>query len=67
MCGVPFHQLETYLRKAITAGFRVAVCEQTETPEAAKERSKSGAGGSAHHPRQRPLHHHPRHLQLTGA
>jgi DNA mismatch repair protein MutS len=28
MCGVPFHQLETYLRKLILAGFRVAVCEQ---------------------------------------
>ena len=46
MCGVPYHQLETYLRKAITAGFRVAVCEQTETPEAAKERAKSSGGGS---------------------
>lgn len=28
MCGVPFHQLETYLRRLILAGFRVAVCEQ---------------------------------------
>lgn len=28
MCGVPFHQLEVYLRKLIGAGFRVAVCEQ---------------------------------------
>jgi DNA mismatch repair protein MutS len=28
MCGVPFHQLETYLRRLIQAGFRVAVCEQ---------------------------------------
>ncbi|GJQ28298.1 MAG: DNA mismatch repair protein MutS [Phycisphaerae bacterium] len=28
MAGVPFHQLETYLRKLIAAGFRVAVAEQ---------------------------------------
>jgi DNA mismatch repair protein MutS len=28
MCGVPYHQLETYLRRLILAGFRVAVCEQ---------------------------------------
>ncbi len=43
MCGMPFHQLETYLRKLLNAGFRVAVCEQTETPETAKER---GGGGT---------------------
>lgn len=28
MAGVPFHQLETYLRRLTTKGFRVAVCEQ---------------------------------------
>jgi len=28
MCGVPFHQLESYLRRLMAAGFRVAVCEQ---------------------------------------
>src|SRR5690349_10111688 len=28
MCGVPYHQLETYLKKLIAQGFRVAVCEQ---------------------------------------
>ncbi|HVU64519.1 MAG TPA: DNA mismatch repair protein MutS [Phycisphaerales bacterium] len=43
MAGVPFHQLETYLRKLLSAGFRVAVCEQTETPEAARERGGGGA------------------------
>jgi DNA mismatch repair protein MutS len=43
MAGMPFHQLETYLRKLLNAGFRVAVCEQTETPESAKERGGSGA------------------------
>lgn len=28
MAGLPFHQLESYLRKLLQAGFRVAVCEQ---------------------------------------
>jgi len=38
MCGVPFHASESYLQRLIKAGFRVAICEQTETPEAAKKR-----------------------------
>ena len=42
MCGVPFHAYETYLAKLIRAGFKVAICEQMETPEQAKKRgSKS--------------------------
>jgi len=28
MCGMPYHQLETYLKRLTTRGFRVAVCEQ---------------------------------------
>lgn len=28
MAGLPFHQLESYLRKFISRGFRVAVCDQ---------------------------------------
>ena len=32
MCGVPVHAAEAYLAKLIRAGFRVAVCEQMETP-----------------------------------
>ncbi|MBX3388719.1 MAG: DNA mismatch repair protein MutS [Phycisphaeraceae bacterium] len=36
MAGVPHHQLETYLKKLIDKGFRVAVCEQTELAENAK-------------------------------
>ena len=31
MCGVPFHAYESYLAKLIKAGFKVAICEQTET------------------------------------
>ena len=38
MCGVPVHSSETYLQKLIRAGFRVAVCEQTEDPAEAKKR-----------------------------
>jgi len=36
MAGVPFHQLENYLRKFLAAGFRVAVCEQTQDAAEAK-------------------------------
>ena len=38
MCGVPFHSYESYLAKLIKNGFKVAICEQTETPEEAKAR-----------------------------
>lgn len=38
MCGVPAHSYETYLPRLIRAGFKVAVCEQVETPEQAKKR-----------------------------
>ncbi|NNE58235.1 MAG: DNA mismatch repair protein MutS [Hellea sp.] len=42
MCGVPVHAAETYLQRLIKRGFRVAVCEQTESPAEAKKRgSKS--------------------------
>ncbi|MGF1461840.1 MAG: DNA mismatch repair protein MutS [Maricaulaceae bacterium] len=38
MCGVPVATAETYLARLIKAGFRVAVCEQTEDPKEAKKR-----------------------------
>lgn len=42
MCGVPVHSAENYLLTLIRKGFRVAVCEQLESPEEAKKRgSKS--------------------------
>ena len=42
MCGVPVHSSEVYLQRLIKKGFRVAVCEQTESPAEAKKRgSKS--------------------------
>ncbi|MGH1455573.1 MAG: DNA mismatch repair protein MutS [Alphaproteobacteria bacterium] len=40
MCGVPFHSYEPYLAKLIRAGLKVAICEQTETPDQAKARAK---------------------------
>ncbi len=36
MAGFPYHQLESYLGKLISAGFRVAVCDQVEDPKQAK-------------------------------
>lgn len=38
MCGVPFHSAEGYLLALIRKGFRVAVCEQLESPAEAKKR-----------------------------
>ena len=38
MCGVPVHAAEGYLLTLIRKGFRVAVCEQMESPEEAKKR-----------------------------
>ncbi|HQZ13606.1 MAG TPA: DNA mismatch repair protein MutS [Devosia sp.] len=42
MCGVPIHAAQDYLRKLISLGHRVAICEQVEDPGDAKKRgSKS--------------------------
>ena len=38
MCGVPFHAYDSYLPKLIKAGFKVAICEQTEDPAEARKR-----------------------------
>ncbi|UZK70995.1 DNA mismatch repair protein MutS [Sphingomonas sp. S1-29] len=43
MCGVPVHAATAYLQRLIKAGHRVAIAEQTETPEAAKKRGGSKA------------------------
>lgn len=40
MCGVPYHACEPYLAKLIKCGYKVAICEQTETPDEAKARAK---------------------------
>ncbi len=36
MAGLPYHQLESYLRRLIRHGFRVAVCDQIQDPREAK-------------------------------
>ena len=38
MCGVPVHSADGYLLTLIRKGFRVAVCEQMESPVEAKKR-----------------------------
>lgn len=38
MCGVPFHAAEGYIAKLLEHGHKVALCEQIETPEEAKQR-----------------------------
>jgi DNA mismatch repair protein MutS len=38
MCGVPVQSAESYLERLIRKGFKVAICEQTEDPAAAKKR-----------------------------
>lgn len=32
MVGFPYHSLDTYLKKLVQAGIKVAVCEQVEKP-----------------------------------
>jgi len=36
MAGVPYHSVESYLRRMIDQGYRVAVCEQIQDPKEAK-------------------------------
>lgn len=36
LAGVPYHALQTYLQKALGAGVKIAICEQTETPKPGK-------------------------------
>ncbi|MBR1944171.1 MAG: DNA mismatch repair protein MutS [Alphaproteobacteria bacterium] len=42
MCGIPCHAYETYLSKLVNSGYRIAICEQIETPEEAKKRGNKG-------------------------
>jgi len=36
MCGVPFHSCESYIARLVAAGYKIAICEQTEDPSQAK-------------------------------
>ena len=42
MCGVPVHTAEAYLARLIRAGFKVAICDQTEDPAEARRRGNKG-------------------------
>lgn len=36
LAGIPYHSVQGYLQKALTAGVKIAICEQTETPKPGK-------------------------------
>ncbi|MDI7741532.1 DNA mismatch repair protein MutS [Lysinibacillus fusiformis] len=36
MCGVPFHSAKGYIETLVSKGYKVAICEQTESPKEAK-------------------------------
>ena len=36
MCGVPYHSVDAYISRLVAKGYKVAICEQTEDPAAAK-------------------------------
>jgi DNA mismatch repair protein MutS len=38
MCGIPFHAFNQYAKKLIDAGYKLAICEQLESPSEAKKR-----------------------------
>ena len=38
MCGIPHRSLESYLKRLISSGYRVAVCDQVEPVEEARRR-----------------------------
>ena len=38
MCGVPYHAFSSYMPKLVRQGFKVAICDQMESPEEAKKR-----------------------------
>jgi DNA mismatch repair protein MutS len=42
MCGVPYHSVNSYIKKLITKGLKVAVCEQLEEPGLSKGIVKRG-------------------------
>ncbi len=36
MCGIPYHASDAYIARLIAKGYKVAICDQTEDPAAAK-------------------------------
>ncbi|MGC9268874.1 DNA mismatch repair protein MutS [Acidiphilium sp.] len=47
MCGVPVAQRDVYLGRLVKRGFRIAIAEQIEAPEAARARAAKTAGGKS--------------------
>ena len=48
MCGIPFHAAETYIKRLIERGHKVAICEQVEDPKKAKGLVKSEVDPCCH-------------------
>ncbi|MFA6088439.1 MAG: DNA mismatch repair protein MutS [Candidatus Woesearchaeota archaeon] len=42
LAGIPYHALDNYLHKLVTAGYKVAICEQLEDPKLTKKLVKRG-------------------------
>ena len=42
LAGIPYHALDSYLAKLIRRGYRVAICDQLEDPQAARGLVKRG-------------------------
>lgn len=42
MCGVPHHNVKSYIEKLVNKGYRVAICEQLEDPKNTKGMVKRG-------------------------
>ncbi len=42
LAGFPHHAMDTYLPKLVKSGFRVAICDQLESPQATKKIVKRG-------------------------
>lgn len=42
MCGIPYHAANAYIGRLVSAGYKIAICEQLEDPSAAKGIVKRG-------------------------
>lgn len=40
MCGIPFHASKVYIKRLLDCGKKIAICEQTELPQNAKQLAK---------------------------
>ncbi|EJO5348811.1 DNA mismatch repair protein MutS [Clostridium botulinum] len=42
MCGIPYHAANAYIGRLVSAGYKIAICEQLEDPSASKGIVKRG-------------------------